>query len=80
MLLHRHWLETELTSDELSMLIYIAQQNCEMNVDIVILQGFRLPRLIKKLQQCEAQVNEEGKEIYQSLRKKLLDFTNLQLL
>lgn len=61
------------------MLLYIAQQNCEMNVDIVVLQGFKLPRLVKKLQQCEAQVNEEGKEIYQSLKKKLIDFTNLRV-
>jgi hypothetical protein len=31
------------------------------------------------MQQAEDKLNECGKEIYQSLKTKLLDFTNLQL-
>jgi hypothetical protein len=79
MILHKHWLENELTHDELCMLMYIAQQNCEVSMDIDTLQCIRLNNLSKKIQQVESQVEEGSKEIYENLKKKLIDFVNLQI-
>lgn len=79
MILHRHWLETELTQDELSMLLHIAQLDCKTSIDLDVLQCVRLSILGKKLQQAESYIEEGSKEIYNNLKKKLIDFVNLQV-
>lgn len=80
MILHRHWLENELTQDELNLLIQIVQHDSQMNVDIDVLQCVRIPILAQKLQQAIQQwIAEEQKPTFEKLRSKLVDFTNLQL-
>lgn len=79
MMLHRQWLESELTHDELSLLFAIVQQDSEFKFDMDSLQCIKMPVLGIKMQQAEGKLNESGKEIYQSLKTKLIDFTNLQL-
>lgn len=79
MILHEHWLKTELTADELNMLLHIAQLNCETSIDLDILPCVKLNILGKKLQQFETQVEEGRKEVYENLKKKLIDFVNLQV-
>lgn len=79
MILHRHWLETELTPDELNMLLYIAQQDCEMSMDLDVLQCMKIQMLGRKLQRAETQIEEGSKEIFENLKKKLIEFANLQL-
>jgi hypothetical protein len=78
-MLHRQWLESELTHDELSLLFAIMQQDSQFEFDLDSLQCVKLNILGKKMQQTESKLNECGKEIYQSLKTKLIDFTNLQL-
>lgn len=79
MMLHRQWLESELTHDELSLLFAIMQQDSQFEFDLDSLQCIKMNILSKKMQQAESKLNECGKEIYQSLKTKLIDFTNLQL-
>lgn len=79
MMLHRQWLESELTHNELSLLFAIVQQDSQFEFDVDSLQCIKLNVLGKKMQQIENNLNECGKEIFESLKTKLIDFTNLQL-
>ena len=79
MMLHRQWLESELTHDELSLLFAIVQQDSEFKFDMDSLQCVKMQVLGTKMQQVENKLNECGKEIYQSLKTKLIDLTDLQI-
>jgi hypothetical protein len=80
MILHKQWLKDALTQEELKLLIHIMQQDCQIDFnDLDILQCVRLPILAQKMQRAFAQCNsEEQRMVYETLRGKLVSFTNLE--
>lgn len=79
MTLHKQWLKDDLTQEELKLLIHIMQQDCQIDFnDLDILQCVRLPILAQKMQRAFAQCNsEEQKQLYETLKVKLVNFTNI---
>jgi|LakMenEpi03Aug12_release.lakeMendotaPanAssembly.Ray.scaffolds.fasta_scaffold4061647_2 hypothetical protein len=80
MILHKQWIKDELTQEELKLLIHIMQQDSQIDFnDLDVLQCIRLPILSQKMQRIFEQCTPEEKIVYDALKSKLVDFTNLEV-
>lgn len=71
-----HWIQTNLTEDEIALLIHAARINTSIEFDVPLMPYHKLSNLISKLMQLETSLNEEGKTTNQQLISKLNEALN----
>lgn len=79
MKIDKRWLTQELTEDELSMFFAVASLSSTYSFDLDTIQAVRPQIMGRNMRDIVPLLNEEGQQVLENLKTKILDFESLGL-